>query len=192
MGPISTSTLDRVLAMQFAIAWAGEGRCEPARLGWWETDLIDAGGGGDLMSRLLPRTHAWASLDAVREAARRVDADGRRQLAKGDSVRTLFFLGFEADEQLAERIGELKRGGESPSRALPWPIDIESVFSRDVLANALRLGTRKADPFEVVPGGRQMKAEAPDALELLVKNLADALVPLGERYPLPFYRAAKK
>lgn len=33
--------LDRILALQFTVAWAGEGRCQPKRLGWWETDLID-------------------------------------------------------------------------------------------------------------------------------------------------------
>ncbi|WP_395830945.1 hypothetical protein [Archangium violaceum] len=42
------STLDTILALQLTVAWAGEGRCEPARLGWWQTDLVDEAGGGDL------------------------------------------------------------------------------------------------------------------------------------------------
>ena len=24
-----------------SVAWAGEGRCSPRRLGWWDTDLVD-------------------------------------------------------------------------------------------------------------------------------------------------------
>jgi hypothetical protein len=76
---LPNETLDEILAFQFVVAWAGEGRCEPKRLGWWDTDLIDPAGGGDLLARLLPRTHAWASLEAVREAARRTDAKAVRE-----------------------------------------------------------------------------------------------------------------
>jgi hypothetical protein len=44
---VSDSALDEILALQCTIAWAGEGRCSPRRLGWWDTDLIDESGGGD-------------------------------------------------------------------------------------------------------------------------------------------------
>ena len=65
---------DEVLAVEFLVAWAGEKRSRPPRFGWWDTDLVDDVGGGDLLARLAPRTHAWAGPEAVSEAARRVDA----------------------------------------------------------------------------------------------------------------------
>jgi hypothetical protein len=83
---LATTVLDDILAIQLSVAWAGEGRCEPRRLGWWETDLIDPRGGGDLMARLLPRTAAWAGLEAVREAAMRVDRKARAALPDPDKV----------------------------------------------------------------------------------------------------------
>lgn len=45
---------DFILALQFTVAWAGEGRSQPKRLGWWDTDLIDEAGGGDFLARLTP------------------------------------------------------------------------------------------------------------------------------------------
>src|SRR5689334_18925175 len=120
MAPVTpSSTLDTVLALQITVAWAGEGRCEPRRLGWWPTDLVDPAGGGDLLARLLPRTHAWASLEAVREAARRADAQAREALANPDRLRTLFFLGFEIDELLSERLTSHKRAGTAITHVLP-------------------------------------------------------------------------
>lgn len=99
---LTTSTLDAILALQFTVAWAGESREQTKRLGWWQTDLVDASGGGDLMARRLPRTHAWASLEAVCEAARRADEQGRKGMAEPDQVRSIFFLGFEVDERFSE------------------------------------------------------------------------------------------
>jgi hypothetical protein len=69
---IQTNTIDTILAFQITVAWSVESREQTIRPGW-ETDLVDATGGGDLLARLLPRTHAWASLDSVRDATRRVD-----------------------------------------------------------------------------------------------------------------------
>jgi len=176
--------LDTVLAFQLTIAWAGEGRCEPKRLGWWQTDVIDPAGGGDLFARLLPKTHAWASLEAAREAARRTDADARKALANPDRLRTLYFLGFELDELLADRLGNHKRQGTATSQ-LPWPVAITERFDADRLARAL--GPASA-PHQVVPGGRQLKGTVPSDPTELVKSLAAALVPFAERYPMPFYR----
>src|SRR5664279_2175499 len=115
---LATTVLYDILAIQLSVAWAGGGRCEPRRLGWWETDLIDPRGGGDLMARLLPRTAAWAGLEAVREAAMRVDRKARASLPDPDKVRTLYFLGFAIDEQLGDRLRQLKLGGQGPSKAL--------------------------------------------------------------------------
>ena len=181
---VDDKTLDAILAVQLTVAWAGEARCKPARLGWWDTDLIDEAGGGDFLKRLLPQTHAWASLEAVREAARRTDAKARGKMANPDKMRTLFFLGFELDEQLGDRLGALKRGGDPPPKALPLPLALTADFSRDRLTAALHGGDAA---FTVVPGGRQLKGPRPAAPEAMVQRLAAALVPFADQYPLSFY-----
>lgn len=185
--PIPAATLDAVLALQIGVAWAGESKEQTKRLGWWQTDLIDSSGGGDFMARLLPGTHLWASLEAVREAARRTDEQARRAMADPDQIRSLFFLGFDVDERLAERLAEHKRSGAAPSSALGFPVPMDAAFDADALAQALRL-EGKPPAFDVVPGGRQLKGAVPEQLDLAVRTLAAALVPLPDRYPLPFYR----
>ena len=183
--PLTDEVLDGILAIQLTIAWAGEGRCSPRRLGWWETDLIDEAGGGDFFKRLLPQTHLWASLEAVREAGRRADAKARGKMADPDKMRTLFFLGFELDEQLGDRLGALKRGGSPPSEALLLRLPLTADFSKEKLVGALELGDAA---FTVVPGGRQLKGARPEAPDAMVRRLAAALAPLADQYPLPFYK----
>jgi len=185
---VTDKALDVVLTVQLTIAWAGEGRCSPPRLDWWGTDLIDESGGGDFLARLLPKTHAWAALEAVREAARRVDERARSQMAHPDRMRTLFFIGFEIDEQVSDRLAALKRQGRPPAESLPFPLRLTADFSREALVAALRSLQAKGAAFDVVPGGRQLKGERPEAPEGLVRRLAAALVPLAEQYPLPFFR----
>jgi len=179
------SVLDSILATQLTIAWAGEGRCSPRRLGWWDTDLIDEAGGGDLLARLLPQTHAWASLEAAREAARRVDAKTRARLADPDLIRSLFFLGFELDEKLNDRLAALKRSGQPPGEALSPAGTLNGSFSKERLAAILGQGD---SVFSIVPGGRQLEGAPPDAPDVAIRRLAAALVPLIDHYPLPFYR----
>jgi hypothetical protein len=115
--PLAEAALDEILALQFLVAWAGEGRCKPRRLGWWDTDLVDPDGGGDLLARLAPRTHAWAALEAVREAARQTDTKARERHGEPDRVRTIFFLGFEVDEKVSARLAAhtLDEAGEPNS-----------------------------------------------------------------------------
>jgi hypothetical protein len=184
--PVSHSSLDAILALQLAIAWAGESREQTRRLGWWQTDLSDATGGGDFLSRLLPRTHAWASLESVREAARRVDEQARKTMADPDSLRTLFFLGFDVDERLAERLAEHKRGPARPAEALRLPVPLAD-FNADAFSAVLR-SPGKAPAYDVVPGGRQLKGSLPAEPDKVMLALSAALLPLAERYPLPFYR----
>ncbi len=184
---LTNGVLDSILALQLTIAWAGEGACEPPRLGWWATDLVDEAGGGDLLRRLLPRTHAWAGLEAAREAARRTDEKARRAQASPDDLRTLFFFGFEVDERLAERLGDLKRAGRPPSEALPLPVALDAAFSPDGVATALAVPGAKPR-VQIVPGGRQLLGARPAAPDLMARDLAAALLPLGTQYPLPFYR----
>lgn len=189
MPAATRGTIDAILAFQLTVAWAGESRESTGRLGWWNTDLVDATGGGDLLARLLPRTHAWASLEGAREAARRVDEQARRALADPDRARTIFFLGFDLDEALRERLAELKRTGGLPAEALAFPLDLTAPFSTESLRVALALpGANGAPDHEVVPGGRRLKGAMPADPALAVRSLAAALAPFPERYPAPLYR----
>lgn len=102
---------DEILTLQLIVAWAGEGACDPRRLGWWQSAAIDETGGGVLLSRLAPRTAAWTGLSLAREAARRTEAGIRAKLADPDRTIALFHLGFEVDEQIADRLAEHRRSG---------------------------------------------------------------------------------
>jgi len=126
---ITQYALDAILALQLTVAWAGEGLSDPKRLDWWRTDLVDQLGGGDLFARLLPKTHRWASLEAVRKAAIQVDSDARLGMAKPDQVRTLFFWGFAIEEKLTERLALHKRSGKAPLDVLPFPLHLDEAFA---------------------------------------------------------------
>ena len=173
------------------VAWAGEGACEPKRLDWWRTDLIDEYGGGDLFARLLPKTSKWASLEAVRQAAIQVERRKRQEMAQPDGVRTIFFWGYDVDEQLNERLAFHKSSGEEPLAALSdISLDIYKSFSQEEFEEAIRTPNRKVD-IMVVPNGREIVGDMLQALEESAKKLADALLPLAESYPMPFYRLEK-
>lgn len=185
MNKLNDTILDQILALQITVAWAGEANCEPARLGWWKTDLVDPAGGGDLLARLIPKTQAWASLEAVREAARRCDKKNREKMADSDKARTLYFLGFELNEQLNERLAHHKRSGAPPKETLSLPFDADGAFSRDDM-EALLIASGKVETT-VVPTGRQLKGEMPEDALQAVRSLAAALVPFADKYPTPFY-----
>lgn len=218
--PIDVRILDEILALQLTVAWAGEALCEPARLGWWRTDLVDAEGGGDLFARLLPRTAPWAALEAALAAAAHVDRAARLRLAQPDTVRTLFSWGFALDEKLAERLAALKQTLTPPSTALPLPLELGAPFSRDAFEHRLRIEGLRVDS---VPGGRQVVLHS-DAGRLIVpgeqtrtvlgevaivqkvgstfqtlvvnanvlaRHLAAALVPVAPHYPAPFVRVGQ-
>jgi hypothetical protein len=188
---VTNNILDRILALQIMVAWAGEGACDPKRLDWWRTDLIDEYGGGDLFARLLPKTAKWASLEAVRLAAIQVDRRKRLEMAQPDGVRTLFFWGYDVNEQLRERLGFYKSSGENPLNALAEYIslDIYKPFLQDEFTEAIRLH-HKVD-FKVVPHGREIVGDMLQAVDENAKKLAAALLPLAESYPMPFYRLEK-
>ena len=76
---MTDSDLDAILALQLAVAWAGEAQSSPPRLGWWRTAMCDVDGGEDLLRRLTPKTWEWGVLESCRAAARRVD-DRRAEL----------------------------------------------------------------------------------------------------------------
>lgn len=189
MQPRLTSTqLDEILALQLTVAWAGESAGDPPRLGWWRTDLVDREGGGDLFSRLVPRTAAWTGLYLVRAAARRVDEAAREKLARGDALWTPFHFGFEVDEQLDDRLAYHRSHEHLPSDVLGARYLVGGTWSRPAFEAVLKgLGT---PAVSVTPSGRQVTARnaAPsDAAPLLFA----ALLPLGPTYPLPYVEAAQ-
>lgn len=189
---IPTSSLDHVLALQLIVAWAGE-RGDPddpaaRRLDWWRSDLVNEFGGGDYFAELLPRTGAWASLQAVREAARRHEASLLADLPDAASLATLFHLGFATDERLDSRLQEHKRSRRPPKEALPLVGELvnEETWSPDAFAGWL---SSLAKPKVVVdPIGRRVTGSAPDDPMRAANLLAAALAPLGDRYPLPHLR----
>ena len=170
--------VDTVLSLQFLVAWAGEAQ---GRLGWWESDLVDEEGGGHLLARLAPRTHAWAALQCVRRVAFLADARARQQLPDADSVRTLFFWGFEFDERLEDRILQWKRSQTPPQEAFKWPFALE--WKREEFEGYLH-GLLAAPQL----AGREVVEPMPARRSQAAATLARALLPLGTEYLAPYYR----
>jgi hypothetical protein len=202
---ISADALDHILALQLSVAWAGEQHGEPPGLGWWETSLADPDGGGDFFQRMFPRTHVWAALGSMREAARRGDAKARAQAANADQLITLFHFGFEWDEALQERFEYHKRQSVEPPKvddvAGPHHNRLEpaSVFGKHYAVSAefdraafeKYLGRLAGNVvYEIAPGGRQITSPFRTPEEAAVQ-LARALLPLVPSYPLPFYRVSE-
>lgn len=180
------SILDRILAWQLTVAWAGERAIEPARLGWWSSSFADDLGGRDLFQRLIPRTAEWAVLEAMMRAARSVDTARRRAMVNPDDVRTLFFLGYDLDEALTNRLRDHKKMGINPVEVLPLPIQLGGEFSRSGLENVLSAAA-KLPEIDQMPTGRQLKGRLPADPALLIERLAAALIPLTDDYSCPFY-----
>ncbi len=179
--------LDAVLTLQLAVAWAGERSAEPERLGWWNTDLASEFGGEDLFRRMFPETAVWAALQSAREAARRVDAWGRARDADPDRLYTLFRFGFEIDEQLDDRLQQLKHEQPDPLVALPG---LASVVTRDAWSSAdfdAWCDGQGTVTFQKAPTGRRVTG-ASDAPARRARQLVAALRPLTDDYPLPHHR----
>lgn len=185
--------LDALLTAQLLVAWAGE----TARLGWWRSDLVSRYGGFDLFARLTPHTAPWVILQAARETARRHDAERRAQSGDPDTKLTLFHLGFERDEQADERLQHHKRGGKSPTVALPGLGDFirlpnpdddgddDDTFDRDRFERFLQLDSAK---YVLEPIGRRLPGSPPNELPELVRQFLAGLAPLADQYPLPYFR----
>lgn len=188
-GAVSKQDLDRVLTLQLAIGWAGDGKSDPPRLGWWRTALSDEFGGEDLFKRLTPRTWSWVLLEAARAAARKVDAEARAQAADADHLVSLFRLGFELDEQLDDRLAELKRTGIDPAEALPALGPLVATWDPAAF-KAWLAGLGQADhaPSSIGP---RLRGAPPDDPVAAAQALTSAMVPLTERYPAPHYTTSK-
>lgn len=183
MASIDDKTLDTILALQLTVGWAGEKAAEPARLGWWDTDLTDAMAGGDLFTRLLPKTSAWAGLELARKAALQTDRAAREShLARPDQVWTLYHFGFELDEALQDRLEHLKRHGGTPATAFSDLRGITDEFSQKDFESFLK-GFEKIKT-EDTPAGREIK-KLPNDPSAAAQALAAALLPLAKEYPLP-------
>ena len=183
---LSHDELDDLLTLQLSVAWAGEGKTEPARLGWWATSLVDEYDGLDLMERLLPETGKWAALEVVRLVARLADDDARSKASNPDAIRSIFHLGFAIDEQLDDRLAEHKRSGVSPAEALPGLIGFDDEWDDGMWASWLeKLGIAPSD-FRVDPGGRLVRSVDSSAEPVaLVRGLVGALHKPAEHYPAP-------
>jgi hypothetical protein len=180
---LTLEQLDEILALQLSVAWAGEAAGDPRRLGWWETDLIDPEGGGDLFARLVPRTAAWAGFLLAREAARRVEASALARVARRDSLWTLFHFGFELDERLHDRLSHHRRHRHEPAHVFGERLLAKGAWNRGAFEEFLG---KKAQPtVESTPSGRQVKAKPASAVEA-ARLLAAALVPLERQYALPY------
>lgn len=194
--PIPTSILDAILTAQICVAWAGEGHrdAECPRLGWWNCDLVSEFGGEDLFRRLAPHTWRWAVLEAVREAARAVDAQLRSADHDPDALVSLFHLGFELDERLDERLLDLKRGGALPTAALPGLAEVlgtaeDAEWDRQAFADWL--DGHPSASYSAAPSGRRLSGPPPEDAERCVQALVAALAPLVDTYPLPHFRRAR-
>jgi len=187
MPRLGAADLDAILALQLTVAWAGEKNARPPRLGWWRTDILDEAGARDLLSRLTPRTQEWAALEAVREAARRVDERTRLRSAAADRAITIFHLGFDLDEQLGERLAGHKRSGVTPGDALTQ----QHAIARDFDAASFERWCRELAPpakTESTPDGGRRLLSAPAAPAELVRALVSSLVPFTSEYPMPHVR----
>lgn len=180
---LTPAQLDPILALQLTIAWAGESGGDPPRLGWWRTDLVDREGGGDLFTRLVPRTAAWAGIALARQAARRVDELAREKLARGDALLTPFHFGFDIDEQLDDRLAYHRSHEHVPAEVLGPRYLVGQAWSRSTLEAMLQgLGSPKVS---VTPSGRQLAAKGVGLTIEAAPLLFAALLPLGPSYPLP-------
>jgi hypothetical protein len=118
-----------------------------------------------------------------------VDAEARRLLSGGDHAQTLFHLGFDIDEQLCDRVAEHRRHQRSPKDVLQNGFGLAIGYAWSPAAFAERLGQLGTAKVEVTPGGRRLKAKRLSAVEA-TRQLAAALLPLAEKYPLPFLEAS--
>ena len=185
---VDREALDQILTLQLLVAWAGEADAAPPRLGWWRTAMADEFGGEDLFQRLMPHTFRWAVLEAARLAAKRVDARARERTADADQLVSLFRFGFALDEQLDDRLAELKRSGSTPLQALPG---LKATGTWEQAAFEAWLKDLPAADHTNSPTGRRLKGSIPEDPVLAARQLCSALRPLTDSYSAPHYRTGR-
>ncbi len=181
-----SSTLDEILTLQLLIAWAGEEAGEPKRLAWWRSSMVDEFGGEDLFQQLLPDTWKWAVLEAARAAAKKADAKLREKASDADQLVSLFHFGFVIDEQLDDRLAELKVQTIDPASALTGLAPMKKDW--DAGAFLAWLGDLGSSNYAASPSGRRLRGEQPTDPLVAAKSLAAAHAAKAEAYPAPHYR----
>jgi len=180
----TSEQLDSILCRQLVVAWAGEKNEDAPRLGWWETDMYSEFGGQDLFRRLCPRTRLWAALEIAREAARRADAASRKRDAR--QVLSLYPLGFDLDEALADLLAIHKRSGKVPEEVFPQFAALTSAWDPAAFEAWASQGERPNLAKE--PAGRRLTSPRPENPAELSRQFVRSLLPLSEEYPCPHMR----
>ncbi|MCB9795839.1 MAG: BREX-6 system BrxE protein [Alphaproteobacteria bacterium] len=173
--------LDLALSWQLLTAWAGE----RYRLEWWDCNLLDEDGGLDVFSVNLGLSDPeWSAFRAAREAARRVDARRRAEHATPASLTTLFHWGVELDEQLDDRLREL-RGLGRPREILSLLGEVlgDEDYAGAWDAEAFRLARPSAPETTQTTVGLRLKSP-PEDPNALLRALVGAM--RGDRYPMPY------
>ena len=188
--PITPSEIDQLLSAQLIVAWAGEkgDSDEPSsqRLGWWRTDLVGEGAEYDL-KELLPNTWRWAMLQAVRHAAKIHDASVRAKDHDPDRLLTLYFLGFEIDEKVDERLVQLKQNRSQLEEVLPDVATlIDGGWSQELFVAWIEKHGKET--FTSVPAGRRLKGKPPERLSEILGRIVAGLAPLADKYPMPHFK----
>ena len=150
----------------------------------------DEFGGEDLLRRLAPATYRWAVLESARLAAKRVDERARGRTSDADQLVSLFRFGFAVDEQLDDRLAQLKREQPAdPLAALPALAPIAKGWDR--AAFEAWLSDLAAVEHTATPTGRRLKGAPPEQLPDRARALTAALRPLAEAYPAPYFRIGR-
>jgi hypothetical protein len=181
---LDRQTLDEILTAQIIVAWAGE----KPHLNWWRSELTDGLRAGEFFEEFLPNTGAWASLQGARAGAIKHDEKQRAKWATPHFLITLFHTGFETDEQLNDRLIELKMSGKPPERALPKLSKIITARDLDkqiLIEWLLANGAVKTQNDNAV--GSRLTGAPPDQ-PARTQQLLAALGHLPPTYPTPHYR----
>jgi hypothetical protein len=181
---IADSTLDHVLALQFTVAWLGEGH---GRRNWWRSGLVDQDGGLDFFERVAPCRPAWIALDAARRAATAVDGSLRRRSGV-HRLRTLFHFDFEINERLEQRLIDLRAEGGDPFDRLALPFRPDTERETDAAVAFLSDQTATEPVYAPSPSGRELPGPPPAALDRAASVLAATLVPPADGYPMAHFR----
>jgi len=187
----TTTTLDKILAVQIGVAWAGEDE----RMGWWGSAVADEFGGFTQLQDLAPSSAHWLALKCVREVAKRVDEHARGSASDADNIYTIYRLGFEIDEQLDQRLTDLIHRKAPLSTLLnhiDWlPNPIEQDWDKEAFNQWLRGLTSNRGQHKDEALGRRIVGDPPADLVEKVSKMANHLWPLNDKYVVPHFKGMK-
>lgn len=70
---------------------------------------------------------------------------------------------------------------------LNFPLELKKEFDKQVFEEAIQSFNSNIS-CEIVPEGREIKGEIPASIAEAAKNIVSGLIPLADKYPMPFYR----